>query len=96
MVRSVGSWGALPVRLLLAAILGVAAYTKVKDPSEVIATMGRSGLMPSTWDHASAYVLIGVEIALTLALLPRRTASLGLLGYAGLSSIFFGYSIWRW
>lgn len=85
----------LPVRLALAAILGVAALTKVRDPSEVIATVGRAGLTPSTWDKPLAYTLIGVEILLAVAVLLRRTAVPGLAGYAGLSSIFFGYSLWR-
>ncbi len=89
-------WASLPIRLLLAAILAVAAYTKVKDPAEVIATVGRAGLAPSPWDHAIAYAVIGAEIALALLLLPRPTAKLGAAGYAGLSSVFFGYSIWRW
>ena len=84
------------VRLLLATILLVAAYTKLKDPSEIVATMGRSGLIPSAWDKPAAYALIAAEVTLALAiLLPRRIAVFGLAGYAALSSAFFGYSLWR-
>ena len=85
----------LPVRLALAAILAVAAYTKIKDPAEIIATVGRAGLTPSPWDKPIAYSLIATEILLALLLLPRPTARLGAVGYAGLSSVFFGYSLWR-
>lgn len=88
-------WSSLPVRILLASILAVAAYTKLKDPAEIIATVGRAGLTPSPWDKPIAYAIIGTEILLALLLLPRPTAKLGAAGYAGLSSIFFGYSLWR-
>lgn len=88
-------WGAWPVRFALAAILGVAAFTKIKDPAEVIATMDRSGLFPTAWDEASAYAVIAFEIVLALAVLPRKTAQLELAGYAAFSSLLFGYSLWR-
>lgn len=89
-------WASLPVRLALAAILAVAAYTKIKDPAEIVATMGRSGLVPSAWDHAASYALVAVELLLALAvLLPKRIAVPGLAAYAALSSVFFGYSLWR-
>ena len=90
-----GLWASLPVRLALGAILAVAAYTKIKDPAEVIATVGRAGLTPSPWDKPIAYAIIGTEILIALLLLARRTAPAGALGYAGLSSVFFGYSLWR-
>lgn len=85
----------LMTRILLSAVLGVAAYTKLKDPAEVITTMNRSGLFPTSWDHATAYALVTVEIVLALALLVRNSAVVALAGSASLASAFFGYSLWR-
>lgn len=86
----------LPLRIALAAILGVAAWTKAKDPAEVITTIRNSGLLPSAWSDQAATAVFAVEALLALAVLPRRTAPLGLSGYAAFSSLLFGYSIWRW
>ena len=95
MVR-LSTQGGLPIRLVLAAILGFTAWAKIKDPAEVVATIGSSGLFPSSWDRAMAYAIIVVEAALALAVIPRKSAIVGLGAYASLSSIFFGYSVWRW
>ena len=58
--------------------------------------MSRAGLTPSGWDKPVAYALIAVELALAALLVLRPTARLGAAGYAALSSVFFGYSLWRW
>lgn len=83
-------------RLALAAILGLAAYGKLTDLDELVATVQRSSLVPPNWEHAIALLLVGFEILLTCSLLFGRLARLSLSTYAGLSSLFFGYALWRW
>lgn len=87
---------ALAVRLLLAGILGLAAYGKATDLEELVATIQRSSLVPPNWEHSVALALVGFEALLSCLLLIGRLARASLPIYAGLSSLFFGYALWRW
>lgn len=77
----------LLARLVLAAVLGLAAATKLADPTGTRRTLLNFGL-PARLAPALALLLPLSELAVSLALLPVRTAWWGALGAFGLLGTF--------
>ena len=86
---------ALPIRAFLALIFALALIGKATSMEEFTATLQRSGLIPPTWEEASAVAILVLECLLVVASLVRSLAYFSLLGHMVLASLFFGYSTWR-
>lgn len=83
------------LRSTLVLILLTSGYFKASDFAELEATLALSGLMLPGWEVAAGVCLIGAEFVIALILLVPKFALIGLFGAAGLSSLFFGYALWR-
>ena len=83
------------LRMTLASVLATSGYFKAVDFAELEATLARSQLLLPGWEPSSGVALICAEIVTAALLLMPRTARSGLFAAAGLSSLFFGYSLWR-
>jgi hypothetical protein len=86
---------ALPIRLALGAILLLAVVGKLGGLDELVITLQRSSLVPPMWERSTAISLIAMESLLVGVLLFGSIATLSLAASAGMSSMFFGYSLWR-
>ena len=65
---------ALPIRAFLALIFALALIGKATSMEEFTATLQRSGLIPPTWEEASAVAILVLECLLVVASLVRSLA----------------------
>ena len=67
--RAGAAWVSLVARLILAAVFGFAAVSKIGDPAATIRSVRAYRLVPESAVHAVAYALPSFELALALLLL---------------------------
>jgi hypothetical protein len=87
---------ALIGRGVLSLVLLTSFVSKLYAPKELVATLARSELLPPGSESVASIIVLGAEVFTALFLLSKFTARMGLLMCTGLSSLFFGYSLWRW
>lgn len=84
------------VRGFLIIILLFAGIAKSMDADEFQATLSRSGLLLPGTETLTRLIIVLAEFLVAVSLLFGRALHIALLVAAGLSSLFFGYSVWRW
>ena len=95
LTKLIGIRTALPLRVMLGAIFGIALIGKVGQFQELVTTLQRSDLVPMGWESGVALGIVTLEGILAISSMFGRIAHLWFTVSAGLSALFFGYSLWR-